>query len=72
MARDRISVVCRDCGEVSHFNLAGVKPGGLLSCAACGLVTDPAHLRLPAFDVTRRLQHGLAGPARGAGARIRR
>jgi uncharacterized Zn finger protein len=54
-------VVCKDCGEVSHVSLAGLKPGAMVACASCGLVVDPTHLRGPP---------ALRGV--GAGARMRR
>jgi hypothetical protein len=57
--RNRFSIVCRDCGEVSHHDALLVKPGAMVPCKACGLLTDSAHVRPalslagPGFSATR-------------------
>lgn len=73
--RDKVTLVCRDCGEVSHFQLAGLKAESLVSCGACGLVIDPSHFRGPPAlprlpSVTPR--EPPAPARRGNGARVRR
>ena len=62
-ARDRAALVCRDCGEVSQVQLAGLKADGLVSCGACGLVLDARHLRGPP---SLPQPHGLGGSTRPA------
>jgi hypothetical protein len=72
--RDRVALVCRDCGEVAHVQLAGLKADGLVSCGACGLVLDARHLRGPP-TLPRPQALGDGGGTqvrRGPGARLRR
>jgi len=58
-ARDHIAVVCKDCGELGHYPTADLKPGKLLSCQSCGLVTDAAHFLH--VDVTLALRTRFGG-----------
>lgn len=41
----RVSLVCRDCGEVSHHQLEGLRPDAMVACGACGLLADPSPAR---------------------------
>lgn len=70
--RDHLSIVCRDCGEVTHHSMVGLKPGGMVSCGACGLVIDPTPFRGPAVNLGfgASLQAG-PKPRCGPGAKVR-
>lgn len=71
--RGRVSIVCRDCGEVTHHPLAGLKPDAMVSCAACGLVIDPTPFRGPAVNLGFAARGESPGPQprRGPGAKVR-
>lgn len=69
--RDHLNIVCRDCGEVSHHALAGLRPGAMVSCSACGLVIGPTPFRGPAFTLGSLARGGAPSPPAGAGAAAR-
>ncbi|HEV8360641.1 MAG TPA: hypothetical protein VGR28_09320 [Candidatus Thermoplasmatota archaeon] len=68
-ARDHVSMVCRDCGEVTQFPLPGLKPDAFVSCGACGLVVNAAQLRWPMLGL--RPGPGALPPAEPAQGRPR-
>lgn len=70
-AKDRATVVCRDCGEVTHHSLAGVRPTTMLACGACGLLTDPTRFMGPPVNLGLLGSAGRAPPERRAPARAR-
>jgi hypothetical protein len=67
----KFTMVCRDCGEVVHVDLATVRPGSPIACVACGLAANPQHLRLPALPVPGSGARA-PPPPRRPGPRLRR